>query len=126
MIKVVKTAAVLLLVVVSSGFGIQGTSTGLQEPTRLVNEGGGDWQVVSLENEEFSMATPVQPSVLTRLHIYGSDDGRGNASEERTYSGYSDGFVFALESYKTPGHRKLLKYLVQSYRMQPIKEVNLN
>jgi len=126
MIKVVKTAAVLLLVVVSSGFGIQGTSSRLQEPTRLVDEVGGDWQVVSLENEEFSMATPVLPSVLTRLGEYASVVGHGNVQEERTYSGYTDGFVFVLESYKTSGHGKLLKYLVHSYHMQPIKEVNLN
>ena len=126
MIKVVKTVAVLLLVVVSSGFGIQGTSSRLQEPTRLVDEVGGDWQAVSLENEEFSMATPVQPSVLAHSGDYTFVKDGERVLEERSYSGYADGFIFALRSYKASDPAFLLKDIIHFFRMSPIAEVKLN
>src|SRR5258708_38111098 len=126
MIKVVKTAVVLLLVVMSSGLRIQGTSTHLKQQTRLVEVVDGDWQTVSLEQEEFSMATPVRPSVLT--HSGSSTFARSGekVQEERTYSGYADGFVFVLKSYKAHNPAKVLPDLMPFRRMAPITDVTVN
>ncbi|HKC65188.1 MAG TPA: hypothetical protein VKB86_16220 [Pyrinomonadaceae bacterium] len=73
----------------------------------LNKEGQTEWYRVTPEDEEFSILTPVMPAFIVQrggpLHGYGE-----NISKHRSYSGYADGFIFIVESYKAERPRKLL------------------
>jgi len=70
---------------------------------------GSDWQRLALTDEEFSILTPIQPSMLIHSAGYTLSDGGERVLEQRSYSGYADGFIFVVESYKASRPQRLTK-----------------
>jgi TonB family protein len=82
-------------------------------PTTQVAVG---WQWLSEEDEEFSMRTPVQPSIKFQLRprTYVEDGERVLAY--RAYSGFQDDFIFVVESYKASKPKRLLKDMNEVFK----------
>jgi len=75
--------------------------------------GAPEWRLVAPESEEFSILVPVAPTVIVHTgdHLF-YDGSREKILEERKYSAYSDGFIYAIDSYKVKEPKKLLNYMV--------------
>jgi TonB family protein len=72
--------------------------------------GEAQWHRINLEEEELSILVPVAPTVIVQTGDYLSYEGSDEKIlEERKYSAYSDGFIYAIESYKVTEPQKLLK-----------------
>jgi TonB family protein len=90
----------------------------------------GDWQRMALRDEEFSVLVPTQPSALVQPEGYWFSDGGEKVLSHRAYSGYADGFVFVIESYRASRPQKLLKDVNRLFRnfgrvqMEPSGEAN--
>jgi TonB family protein len=73
------------------------------------------WQRINLDSEEISILAPVSPTVIVQagdhLFVDGSDE---KILEKRKYSGYSNGFIFAIDSYKVKKPQKLLKDMLDN------------
>lgn len=68
-----------------------------------------DWQRFTPKGEEFSALTPARPSILIQSAGYILSEGGERVLEQRAYSGYADGFIFVVESYKASRPQKLLR-----------------
>ncbi len=94
------------------------------------NSTGDNWRRMILPDEEFSVLVPTQPSVLIkpdgRWFSYGGD----KVLSYRAYSGYADGFIFVIESYRATRPQELLKDVNRLFRnfgsvqMEPSGEAN--
>jgi TonB family protein len=108
----VKCTAITLMLMLASAFvgGGQAQSVSPERLPAYSQEDDAVWQRVTLDEEEISILTPVSPTVIVQsgdhLFFKGSDE---EILEERKYSGYSNGFIFAIESYKVKNPQNLLK-----------------
>ena len=73
------------------------------------------WQRAAFDEEEISVSIPVAPTVIVQsgdfLFFEGSDE---KIQEKRKYSGYSNGFIYAIDSYKVKNPQRLLKDMVSN------------
>jgi TonB-like protein len=87
----------------------------LMQPSSIVrsvlpqNSAGDDWRRLVLLDEEFSVLVPTQPSALMQPEGFSFSDGAEKVLGHRAYSGYADGFIFVIESYRAARPHKLLK-----------------
>jgi len=84
-------------------------STGQPTAAEMPARSQSDWLRLAPRDEEFSVLTPVQPSLLIQADGYKFSDGGEKVLQHRSYSGYSDGFVFVIESYRAARPHRLLK-----------------
>jgi TonB family protein len=97
------------------------------DTTMTAAQAGLDWKRMSPRDEEFSIFTPVQPSVL--FYEAGSifTQGGERVLEHRAYSGYAEGFVFVLESYKAARPGRLIGEMNRMFGGQhPLEEVKVD
>jgi TonB family protein len=86
-----------------------------------------DWQRLALTDEEFSILTPIQPSMLIHSAGYTLSDGGERVLEQRSYSGYADGFIFVVESYKASRPQRLVKDIDHMFdQLKFIERLKLN
>jgi len=109
-------AAIILMLVLSSAFA--GAAQAQSSPPNSLpvsSQNDAGWQRVTFNEEEISVLTPVSPTVIVqsgdRLFFKGSDE---KILEERKYSGYSNGFIFAVDSYKVKNPQRLLKDMLDN------------
>jgi TonB family protein len=102
----IRHIAVLVLALGLSQLSVTTTpSTATEKPTEPVF----DWQRLALHDEEFSVLTPVKPSLLIQSDGHTFSQGGERVLRHRSYSGYEDGFIFVIESYKASRPQRLLK-----------------
>src|SRR5437868_4092008 len=77
----------------------------------LNKEGQTEWYRITPQNEEFSILTPVLPAFIDQGKNGFLRENGEKILERRSYSGYADGFMFIIESYKAERPQKLLKDL---------------
>ncbi|MDQ3821598.1 MAG: TonB family protein [Acidobacteriota bacterium] len=70
-----------------------------------------EWYRVTPQDEEFSILTPVLPAFMDQGKNRFLHENGEKILERRSYSGYADGFMFVIESYKAERPQKLLKEL---------------
>jgi len=85
------------------------TSTGQPATAEMPARSQSDWLRLAPRDEEFSVLTPAQPSLLIQADGYRFSEGGEKVLQNRSYSGYSDGFVFVIESYTAAHPDRLLK-----------------
>lgn len=68
-----------------------------------------NWRRVSPEGEEFSIMTPVTPTLFKGKRNYFMSEGRVEVLHSRFYGGYADNFAFYIESHKTEQPKSVLK-----------------
>ena len=113
----VRCTAITLTLVLSSAFvgGAQAQSSSPDSLPVSSRENDAVWQRATLDEEEISFLTPVSPTVIVQsgdhLFFEGSDE---KVLEERKYSGYSNGFIFAVDSYKVKNPQNLLKDMLDN------------
>lgn len=81
------------------------------------------WRAINLEGEELSIQAPVAPTVIVQsgdnLFYLGSD---AKILEQRKYSAYHDGFIYAINSYKVKEPQKffddVLKGVPEHHRFE--------
>ncbi len=77
--------------------------------------GEAQWRRINLEQEELSILAPVAPTVIVqpgpRIFYPWSHT---KILEERKYSAYSNGFIYAVDSYKVEEPRRLLEDLLEN------------
>lgn len=122
----------LLALCMSSVQSVQARAEGVNNPALLClsNSEGSEteWQRVTPQGEEFSILTPVPPTLI----IQGGNFYRSGSSEkileQRGYSGYAGEFIFVIESYKAANPRKLLKTLDENRDHQKVfeSEIKIN
>jgi TonB family protein len=107
----VKCAALALMLMLSYAFATRAQAR-LSSSVRLPvsSQGDAEWQKAAFDEEEISVLIPVFPTVIVytgeRLFFQGSDE---KILEQRHYSGYSNGFIYAIDSYKVKNPQRLLK-----------------
>jgi TonB family protein len=69
------------------------------------------WLRVSPKGEEFSILTPVAPTLLKGGRDYFRSGSSERILEERAYGGYASEFIFYIESYRASRPKSLLKSL---------------
>ena len=76
--------------------------------------GAAQWRRINPEQEELSILAPVAPTVIVqsgpRIFYPWS---RAKILEQRKYSAYSNGFIYAVDSYKVKEPRRLLEDLLE-------------
>lgn len=72
------------------------------------------WQRVSPKGEEFSILTPVAPTLLKGGRDYFKSGSSERILEEHAYGGYAGEFIFYIESYRASRPKSLLKSLDDS------------
>ena len=83
-----------------------------------------------MRDEEFSALVPVQPSVLIQSDGYTLSQGGETVLAHRAYSGYADGFVFVIESYRAARPQRLVKDIDSMFRnlgrvqLEPLTDSN--
>ncbi len=107
----VKRAALTLMLMLSSAFaGAAQAQSSSPASQPVSSHEKTQWQRAAFDEEEISVSIPVAPTVIVysgdRLFVSGSDE---KILEERKYSGYSNGFIFAIDSYKVKNPPRLLK-----------------
>ena len=110
----IKCAAIALMLLLSSAFaGAVQAQSSSTESLPISSNDEAQWQRLTFDEEEISVLTPVSPAVIVytgdRLFFQGSDE---KILEERKYSGYSNGFIYAIDSYKVKNPQRLLKDMV--------------
>lgn len=73
-----------------------------------------EWRRVTPQGEEFSILTPVAPTLCKQGgdYLIGGSDGSGQrVLDHRSYGGYVNSFIFYIESFKTARPKNLLKVL---------------
>jgi TonB family protein len=115
---------VFLLFLSESGFG-RATWFSNSPLTRFQNDIA--WIPFVPEGEEFSAIIPAPPTVLdeTDNYIYRKDGER--VLQHRDYSGYGNGLVFIIESYKVRRPQRLMDALMESNaRGEFEREITIN
>ncbi len=107
----VKCAALALVLMLSSVFaGAAQAQSSSPDSVPVSSHKESQWQRAAFEEEEISASIPVAPTVIVQsgdfLFFEGSDE---KIQEKRKYSGYSNGFIFAIDSYKVKNPARLLK-----------------
>lgn len=103
----------LLLLVRPASFPAPGFAPSLQEPTPVVSGTDSEWLGLAPEREEFSAMVPTAPSVMTMPANFQFENGGEEVLEHRGYSGYANGFVFVIESYRAANPQKIFNPIVQ-------------
>ncbi len=75
-----------------------------------------DWRIMALRDEEFSVLVPMEPSILVEPDGYKFSQSGETVLGHRAYSGYADGFIFVIESYKATRPQRLLKDIDGMFR----------
>ena len=67
------------------------------------------WRTINLEGEELSIQAPVAPTVIVQAgdNLFYPRSGE-KILEQRKYSAYHDGFIYAVDSYKVKEPQKFL------------------
>lgn len=107
-------AMVLLLVPLSSAPEVVQAQLFSPDSLPVSTEDDSGWQRFALD-DELSFLVPVRPTVLTqsgdRFFYEGSSE---KILEERRCSGYSNGFIFAIDSYRVKNPNKLMKDMLDN------------
>lgn len=113
----VKCTAMTLMLMLSSAFA-EGAQAQPSSPDSLSissHEDDAVWQRTTFDKEEISVLTPVSPTILVQsgdhLFVEESDE---DILEKRKYSGYSNGFIFAIDSYKVKNPHNLLEDMLNN------------
>ncbi len=112
----VRCAAINLMLMLSSAFaGAAQAQLSSPDSLPVSSQNDAGWQRAPFDEEEISVLTPVPPTVIVqsgdRLFFEGSDE---KILEKRKYSGYSNGFIFAIDSYKVKNPQRLLKDMLDN------------
>lgn len=113
----VKCTAITLMLMLASAFvgGAQAQSSSPDSLSVSSREDDAVWQRATFDEEEFSILTPVSPTVIVQsgdhLFVEVSDE---KILEKRKYSGYSNGFIFAIDSYKVKNSQNLLEDMLNN------------
>jgi TonB family protein len=113
----VKCAALIMLVLSSVCAGAAQAQK--SSPESLTASSRDDaaavWQKRIFDEEEISFSTPVPPTTIVELgERVLFPRSKEKTLEERNYSGYSNGFIFAIDSYKVKNPQRLLQDLHDS------------
>jgi len=87
---------------------------------------GSDWLRLAPTDEEFSLLTPIQPGILIHPAAYSFSEGGEKVLSQRSYSGYADGFIFVIESYKASHPQRLLKEIELMYPQKLLEQLKWN
>ncbi|HKR02661.1 MAG TPA: energy transducer TonB [Pyrinomonadaceae bacterium] len=95
-----------------------GGNGGVPAPEYFSNYGKQEteWKRVNPPGEEFSILTPVEPTLIELgkdYLVFGSDE---KVLMHRSYSGYSEGFIFAIESYRASEPKRIFNTLSNALR----------
>jgi|SRR5450432_1476995 len=116
-------AAVILLLLTSSleFRTITVTSYAALAPSQVEQ----DWRRLGPRDEEFSILTPVQPSIFAESAGFTFANDGEKVLERRAYSAYADRCVFVVESYKASHPKTLLKEMKHIFdRLEFLEDVN--
>jgi TonB family protein len=86
------------------------------------------WQRVSPQGEEFSILSPVAPTLSKQGRDYTMSGTDEKILDHRSYGGYADGFNFYIESFKAARPKNILKVLKEKrYPLRVLEgEIKLN
>jgi TonB family protein len=87
-----------------------------------------EWKRVNPQGEEFSILTPVAPTLLKQASDYISSGTEERILAHHSYGGYAGDFIFYIESYKAARPQKLLKAVSGNSYQQKVfeSEITIN
>src|SRR5215213_8644587 len=99
--------ACVLLLSSASAWQVAGNLRVLNRP-HAAAQNDAQWQRIDLDEEELSILAPIAPTILVqegeRLYF---EDSEEKILEKRHYSGYANGFIYGIVSYKVKSPRNL-------------------
>lgn len=86
------------------------------DSTFVQMQAGLEWQLFAPDDEEFSLLTPISPSVFEQSYVGHTFKSEGEqVLAKRSYSVYVSQFIFVVESYQARRPDRLLKDFVDYY-----------